>query len=338
MSSTSSLDAAPATSMTSATAPVASPKDDAATASSAPSAEMAEAPAPQDPPLPSVDLGVFAHELSEPVVSLALGEQRAAALGEEPWLQEKGKWRKISFPERLRPESGAHDARIFFGRDDKPRIMGARRRDGQVAQLYLRYRFEKWIEERNEVAKLLEAPPQPLFGILGHADPEVACKVGSLCIIKRRTGWKTMPPGPGAPRVELHEGVPWALYPDAIARLDGDQRWLTVGAPAPFHAPGGVYAAGRELWVSEPAAGKLHHHDGQGWRSLSAPVSGPRGMWGTGPHDVWLAGDGGLVHFDGSSWKRVAGVEGPVAEVYGRGEEIWAAGGAGVWSRREAPR
>ncbi len=168
--------------------------------------------------------------------------------------------------------------------------------------------------------------------MLGHADPEVVCKVGDECIVKRRTGWKTMPAGPGSPRVELVDGVPWALYPDAVARLEDDKRWTTVGAPAPFKHPGGIWARGDDVWVSEPDADRIHHfHDGK-WDSSASVVGAPRGLFASAPTDLWLAGKQGLAHYDGSTWSRVAGPSGPLSLVRGRAKQIWAAGASGVWS------
>jgi hypothetical protein len=282
-----------------------------------------------------VSLGSFTRELSVPVFSLALGEARAAALGEEAWLQEKGTWRKIPIPEKMRfSRDKREEGRIFFGRDDRPRIMGIRRREGKPSQLYLRYRNERWNEERNELAKLRDPPPQGLWGVLGHADPELVCKVGDDCIVKRRSGWKMMRAGEESPRVELHSGVAWALRAGSVERLEEDRRWVAVGAPAPFRDPGGVWALGEELWVSEPATGKLHRWSGGQWTSEPSPVGEPRGFWGTSREDVWLAGAGGLAHHDGKEWAQVEGPEGPLSEVYGRNQEVWAAGESGVWVRR----
>lgn len=268
------------------------------------------------------------------MTSLALGEPRVAVLGPDPWIFEKGAWKKIALPDRIRPADGErHEGRIFFGRDDRPRIMGTRHRPTGPSQLYLRYRNERWNEERAEIAKLRDPPPQGMWGVLGHADPEVVCKVGDECIIKRRTGWKMMPAGSASPRVELHGGVAWAIHPDAVARLDGDSAWLPLRPPAPFVKPGGVWGTKDEVWVSSPTTDELHRFHGGAWTTIASPVAGPRGMWGSSPSDVWLAGAGGLAHFDGTSWSRVAGPKGPLAEVYGRDGEIWAAGESGVWVR-----
>jgi len=327
------------TSPPASSAPVATTALVASSGSSLPTAPAsaplpaASAPATAAPPPPPVKLGTFRRELAEPVVSLALGEKRAAALGDDAWQHEKGAWRKISIPDKFRFQGEGAEGRIFFGRDDRPRIMGVRVREGQPAQLYLRHRDGQWRESPGEIGKLADAPRQAMWGVLGHLDPEVVCKVDDQCIIKRLTGWKYFKTGKEHPRVELHNGVAWALKPGSIERLEDDKRWVAVGQPAPFGAPGGVWALGDEAWVSEPGAGKLHHWHKGAWSSEASPVAGPRGLWGTRRDDLWLAADGGLAHFDGTRWSPVEGPEGPLAEVYTRGGEVWAGGKSGVWTR-----
>jgi hypothetical protein len=270
------------------------------------------------------------------VHSLALGEPRVAALGDDPFLFENGTFRKVALPAKLRPAAGQRDeGRIFFGRDDRMRIMGIRFRETGREQLYLRHRDGEWKIERNEIAKLRDPPPEGMWGVLGHADPEVVCKIGDECIIKRRTGWKMIPAGKTSPRVELHAGVAYALREDGVERLEGDKRWVPLGAPAPFKGPGGVSPIGDELWVSEPATGTLFHlRDGK-WASEPSPVGAPHGLFAASRTDVWLAGDAGLAHYDGATWSRVAGPTGPLAEVQGREGEVWAAGQTGVWVRHK---
>lgn len=279
-----------------------------------------------------MDAGQWTRELDVPVTSLALGEPRVAALADEPWLLESGKWRKVPLPEALRPPGGARDdARVYFGRDDRPRIMGARHAAGGARQLYLRWKDGRWIEEKNEIAKLRDPPAAALFGLLGHADPEVVCKVGDDCIVKRRTGWKMLRAGATPFRVELHDGHAWALLDGAVARLDADKAWTRFAPPTPVGSTGGVFSHGNELWISEPGANALHHLRDATWSRHDAPGARPRGMWGTGPSDVWLATDDGVARFDGTTWARVTGPTGPLSEVFGRDGEVWASGASGAW-------
>lgn len=303
----------------------------------APAAIVANPPA-LEPVIPSADLGKFVHELDVPVISLAIGDPKIAVLGVEPYLYSVGKWRKIPFPAKFKaPEGKPYEGRIFFGRDDRVRIMGRQDRNGQAAQLYLRHRNDIWIEEKREIAKLLEPAVNPLWGVLGHADPEVVCKKDDVCIVKRKSGWKTIPAGPGTPRVDLFEGIPYAMHPDSVAKLEKDKTWVTQGAPAPFKNATGMAAIAKELWVGEESENKLHHFVNGTWVTEPSPVAGPRGMWAPSRDDVWLAGVGGLAHFDGTSWSKVLGPEGPLVEVQGRKAEVWAIGQTGVWARHRKP-
>ena len=306
-------------------------------ASAAPSSivDAPVAPAREEPK--PVSLGAFVRSLAVPVRSLALGEPRVAALGDVPWMLENGVWKQLSIPERVRPKAGERDdGRIFFGRDDRPRIMGTRTRSDGAAQLYLRFRNGAFADERGEIAKLGHPPAAGMFGVLGHADPEVVCKIGDECIIKRRTGWKMIRAGSESPRIELHGGVAWALLADGVARLDDDRAWTTFRPREPLRDVGGAWGRGDEVWIAETGAARLHHLENGAWTTIDAPFPSPRGMAGASRDDLWLAGATGLAHFDGALWSRVEGPSGPLAEVYGRGSEIWAGGESGVWVRTGA--
>lgn len=325
-------------------APMAQPPSDSPATSAAPSV----APPPQTPEIVEWEvreLGSVEHSLSEPVHSLALGRPRVAAIvgqGEQavPWLFEGGKWRAIPIPAQLQVRGAdLESARIYFGRDDKPRIMGARQVEGQVKQLYLRFRGGTWKVEKAEIARLAGDPPAAMWGLLGHADPEVVCKQGDQCIIKRLTGWKWMDAGKGTPRVDLQGKEAFAIDRTSVAILDG-LAWREVAAGAKLHAPTGVWGDGDEYWISDAASGgaKLWHGKDGAWESFPSPVSEPGTMWGSGPSDVWLAGAEGLAHYDGKTWVRAAGATGHVAEVFGREGEVWGAGASGVWLVKTKPR
>jgi hypothetical protein len=171
-----------------------------------------------------------------------------------------------------------------------------------------------------------------LYGLLGHADPEVVCKPSVMCIIKRRSGWTMFTPGADRPKhVLLSEGVGWSVYDRRVERLH-DDGWKPVGDPAPFTQAWGVVSAQPALWVSDPQQNALFRHDPTGWTRIPSPIAGPRGMWATGPKDIWLAGQGGAAHYDGTRWSRVEGVKGPLVTVTGRdASEVWLAGESGVW-------
>src|SRR5262245_43136936 len=69
----------------------------------------------------------------------------------------------------------------FFGRDDQPRLMGYRRADGggRAEPFYRRFKGGRFQPEPSELGPLA-APEGALYGVLGHADPEVVCRPGSF--------------------------------------------------------------------------------------------------------------------------------------------------------------
>jgi hypothetical protein len=257
----------------------------------------------------------------------------AIALGAAPLLFDGKAWKAIPLPEALAPNAGQRDeAFVYFGRDNRPRMMGARLSDSGGEMIYLRYKNGGWRKEPGEIGHLGGHPVGPLYGELGHADPEVVCKPTVMCIIKRRSGWTMFTPGADRPkRVVLSDGKGWAVHDRRVERLD-DDGWKPVGDPAPFTNAWGVHAAGTTLWVSDPPANALYRHDGKSWQRVASPIAGPRGMWGSGPDDVWLAGQGGAAHYDGKRWSRVEGVKGALTAVAGRGtDDVWLAGESGIW-------
>lgn len=308
---------------------------DAPAPTPAPTATATPRAQPKKPAPQPVAVLAFEHARDQPVRSLALGIKRhAAVLEDEPWLFDGKTWTELKLPAALRTPEGASDAvHVFFGRDNRLRLMGTRTRGGEVGFVYLRYKHG-WREGHREIGSLANKPHAGLFGILGHDDPEVVCKIGDLCIIKRLTGWTIIPSGPGSPPVVIAQKSAWALFADHIAEV-GDKGWRRLPA-LPFQNPRGLWADGeKRLYVSAEDA--MYHFDGATWKRHDAPVASPRAVWGTGPDDVWVAGEDGAGHFDGSSWRKVAGVEGPLSFVLGHDDAVWLAGASGVW-RGSGPR
>ncbi|MCP5446323.1 MAG: PKD domain-containing protein [Chromatiaceae bacterium] len=91
------------------------------------------------------------------------------------------------------------------------------------------------------------------------------------------------------------------LYPKAIYTTGPDDVW-TVGY-------GG---SGRATYI-----GYTQHWDGTTWSKVATPFDGQdpsffRDIDGSGPDDIWVAGDAGylgdiLLHWDGNEWSRVPG-------------------------------
>src|SRR3954471_3533567 len=160
--------------------------------------------------------------LSVPVTAIALGDgTRVAALAEPPYAGDARGLRPLALPFALRPKAGEVDqAGIYFGRDNEPRIMGTRQtKQGEVA-IYWRHLPNGWRDGREEIGQLASGVQGGLWGTLGGADPELVCRTGAVCIIKRQSGWTTAPAGGSQRIVTLQDGTLWGLDESGIARID----------------------------------------------------------------------------------------------------------------------
>lgn len=120
----------------------------------------------------------------------------------------------------------------------------------------------------------------------------------------------------GSPAATHFTGA-WGL----TRRIDGslfDAEALAIWAPAKDD----VWVTARERCAtplpngacSTPVSGYAWHYDGSAWDPVK--VDGVyRSIHGTGPNDVWFAGDG-LAHWDGKTLGRVASVKGTFAGVW----------------------
>ncbi len=288
----------------------------------------ASAGLPSAPAAPTVSIP-FERVVEGAVHSIGFGEKKKAALGAGvAWLEQGGKWAPMP-----KPPGDTSGSRIFFGRDDQPRIMGA----AGDAFVYLRFKNGAWKVGEEEIAGLAVAPKSPLYGVLGHADPEVVCKMGANCIIKRRSGWKLYdPPAMTAiPEVELCGTQPWAFEGKQIWKVT-DTAFQPLAAAPTFTKAEGLWAvAENDIWVVERSPAGVHHFDGSKWSSARAPIDGPRAVWASGPSDVWIAGDGGAARFDGKAWSVVSDLPKNLVTVNGTSPtEIWLGGEGGLFRRR----
>lgn len=298
--------------------------------------EAAQARAEDEPPPPApVKLLDFEHVMQRPVVSIAVGNPpRVAVLSNQPWLLDEGGWQEKPLPAR-HAFTAENRAEIFFGRDNRPRLMGttAVSQDGEGSEaIYLRLENAGWTRKPSEIGRLGGLPKAGLFGVLGHDDPEVVCKAGDICIIKRRSGWTMVPAGPGMPRVFMQDGKVWALHDDHVAVIS-DQGWVRLQGNVPWTTPTGLWgSANGPVWVSVAKDDALYRYESGAWTRMASPVARPKGLWGTSSSDVWVTGEDGAGHFDGTRWARVQGPKGPLSVVTGSGEkDVWLGGASGLW-------
>jgi hypothetical protein len=271
----------------------------------------------------------FHRELEAEVRFLALEKPpHAAALGaEEVWIHDARGWRKERLPPSARAAAGS-DLALFYGRDDRVRIIGSRLEGGAPRGVYQRLLPTGFRVERSEIGRFAGLTG-PLVSVLGTADPEIVCQPDDACLVKRRSGWTTIGSPADLTRVTLGEGVGWAVAGRQLLRLGAG--WEPAGTLGTWARADALFATRDRAWVVETGAACVHAFDGATWTAAPSPIAGPRALWGARADALWLAGEGGLAFFDGSSWRRVNEAPAPLAAVLGRGEaDVWVGGAKGL--------
>ena len=273
--------------------------------------------------------------LAVPVKAIALGDgTRIAALADPPYVGDARGLHPLALPPGLRPQPGELDQLgIYFGRDNEPRIMGKRQTPHGEAAIYFRHLQSGWRDGREEIGQLGGTTRGALWGVLGGSDPELVCRSGAVCIIKRQSGWTTVPAGTSQRIVTLQDGVLWGLDDSGVSSID-KQGWA-VALPAPeWSAPEALWATQGEAWVS--ASGQLFHSVAGKWQAMPSPVGAVHSLWGARRDSIWFAGSAGAAHFDGQRLRALS-IPGPLYVVRGRSDaELWFGGEAGLF-RSQAP-
>lgn len=289
-----------------------------------PSAASASPAAPSSAPVGSASSGapvalpassthVVEQLLEAHVTFLITGEDgRMAVLADEggavvPHRFERGVWQKIPLPEAQRTTTAGSSLGIYFGRDNRPRLMGHREGSTGRRMVYLRHRDGAWQDQRGEIGSLASDGSQ-LFGVLGEADPELVCKVSGICLLKSRKGWKELAHSISPTAVvRVFGGKGYALTDTGVWRAN-DRGFDRVGPPASWKSPATGFWVGDDgaIAVAEPAASAIHRLEpgAAGWQIDTSPIVRPRDVAGP-PDDRWICGDGGLARGDGRSFSRV---------------------------------
>lgn len=275
-------------------------------------------------------LGWDVTRMSEsPVTSFAVGKGgRVAVLnGAHASLFDGTRWIPIEPAFDFDP---AHLS-IFFGRDNEPRVMGYSGDGASIRPRYFRRLQARWVDGSSELGGLARVQG-PLYGVLGHDDPEVVCVAGRSCIVKRTTGWTNVPAHPEPTRIAVSGGRAWALHRERIDEQVG-RGWTELAPARHWNDPVALWLEpGGTLWIAEKDPDAVWHlRDGQ-WVLIPTPVRRPRALWGTSGSDVWLAGES-AAHYDGTEWRCVREVR-DVEFAAGNGRDVWFAGTSGVWRVR----
>jgi hypothetical protein len=285
-------------------------------------------------PLPGCSAGArasaeFTRIHQAPVLSAAVGTPPRAAVwsGRVATLFDAEKPRELPAP-RLPP--GA-EVEIFFGRDNQPRLMGfVPGEPGKELPVYLRFRQGSFRTEPSELGPLA-APRGALYGVLGFADPEVVCRPRELCLVKRVTGWGRAAAHDAPVRIVLRGGSVFALHGQHVERL-GERGWSALEPARVFEHPLDAWLAPNgELWIVDRSASGLSRLVGGRWETLASPIREPRAVFGKSENAVFVAGEGGAAEFDGTRFRCLNGVSGPLHLALAVGEDLWLAGESGVF-------
>jgi hypothetical protein len=267
------------------------------------------------------------------VSSLALGKAGKAALisGDHAQLFDGTRWSRLE--PALASNTGA--LAIFFGRDNEPRILGfSEQTPGEPRQVYFRCKQRRLQPAPDELGRLA-ARQGALYGVLGFDDPEVVCRAEQTCLVKRASGWASVPSHPKPVRTTLSAGTAFALHADRVEQL-GAGGFVELEPRRAFRDPRAVWLEpGGVIWVVDGAGELLVRKVAGEWREQPSPLSSVQGIWGSAANDIWLVGAGGAAHFDGQRWSCVQEVPGPLEFVSASERDIWLAGQSGAW---RAPR
>jgi hypothetical protein len=273
----------------------------------------------------------FERILERPCRALALDrEPYMAALGDDAvTVVDKRGQHDEKLPDALRG-SGA-TLGVFFGRDYRVRVAGTARTPRGDEVRYYRSLPGGLRPALDELGPLGGRGGPGLVALLGTADPEIVCRIGQSCLIKRVSGWSKASAPAGLERVGLSLGRGWAVAGTSFFMLDKD--WTGVAARGPWQRADDAFVRGERACVVERSTSRLHHFDGRTWHSSASPVTGPRSLWGS-EDSFWVAGDGGAATLRADAFEKVEGV-GHVAQVLGRsGQDVWLCGENGVFRSR----
>jgi hypothetical protein len=280
-------------------------------------------PTPLDEDLPGeVREAVFTRQLPDRIDSgIAKSDGEAYALsGERLWTWDGQTWKG---GKKLRPSLrtlrrgavhlvGFEPERLVLGAKGEPWIVGMRSTEGDQIRRYvaslLRRKGGAWREDVEVANAFFDDVMENLYfssARVIRAGERAACCAHLTCMTLDGNRWQRSD----------HD--------------DGDDIRLLLDK-------GGSSFTAHDLWGTTPdlwsVGERLEHHDGKQWVPQVSLVGEPSGVWGAAPNDVWLTGKNGIAHWDGTRWRRVAGVHGEVLGVFGSGKRVWFAAADGLWS------
>jgi hypothetical protein len=283
-----------------------------------------------------VDRTPFTRVLEAPVRRIAIDrEPYVSALGKRvAHVHDAKGWREEALPAAALTGAALE---LFYGRDYRLRLVGTRGGEADLETLYYRWLPGGFRAAPDEIGRLGSTRRGGFVALLGTADPEVVCRPGDVCLIKRVSGWATIKAPAELALVAIHRGGAWAVAGQSLLRVEADKRWKTLSDAGPWAKADALWVTPAFVWVLESAAGRLHRFDGSNFQTSAVPTKRPRVLWGLASEALWLGGEEGLFRLVEAEWRKVEAVPGAVWAINGRTvDDVWVGGSSGLF--RANPR
>ena len=282
------------------------------------------------------------RELDAPVRRLAIDRppHLAALSPRSVWIHDAKGWREEALPPALASDTTL-ELDVFYGRDYRVRLVGSRGAPGARVPVYLRWLPGGFKPAPEELGRLGARNSGALRALLGTADPEIVCRAGDECLVKRLSGWSRASAPPDLAALAIFAGVGFAIAGKQLLKLDGD--WSSAAPSGGWDHADALFVQGTNVWVVESGPSRLHHFAGAAWQVEPSPLSHPRAVFSVAENGVataplWLASDAGLARLQSGVWSRVSELTRPIATLAGRvGDEVWAGGSEGLFRVRVGP-
>jgi photosystem II stability/assembly factor-like uncharacterized protein len=104
-----------------------------------------------------------------------------------------------------------------------------------------------------------------------------------------------------------------------------DNAWTAMESPTTEHLRGVWAASPTDAWaVGE--GGTILRYDGTAWTATGSSTLDFKAIWGSGSDDVWMAGFGSIVHWNGSAFDSKT-LTGELLSISGTGpDDVWVTG------------
>lgn len=219
---------------------------------------------------------------------------------------------------------------VFLGRDFRPRMLGTRALNGNLDNAYLRWTEGGIRAARDELGRLARSTKGAFIAVLGIEDPEMVCVADDVCILKRLSGWATLPAPNDLTHVAISEGVGYALAGQRFLQAEA-RGWVEAGPQGTWEGATAL-SVGKQQAVVLDAKGYVHtlSEGAEQWQSEPSPIIGASAIWAEPSEAVWIGGKT-LAQRAHGAWRHADAVGGPIHAISGRGGcDVWLATAQGL--------